>query len=150
MSIAFRSADLSDVNLLVSLNKALHKHEDIVHDRARTAAAFKGFIGHPELGGIWMICDDGVPFGYLVMNHGYSIQFGGPYVLVDEMFIEDKYRNRGIGRQSLEFIEEHCRFHNMTALYIEITKENMAGQGFYQHMGFIHREQYTTMVKPLN
>lgn len=150
MTIAFRSAEFSDVNLLVQLNKALHKLEGTNYDTERARAAFKGFIGHPELGEIWMICDDGVPIGYIVMNRGYSIQFGGPYALVDEMYLEDKYRERGIGRQSLEFVEEHCRFSNMTALYLEITRENMAAQGFYQRMGFTHREQYTTMVKPLN
>ena len=150
MTIAFRTADLSDVNLLVSLNKALHKHEGTAYDTNRAHSAFTGFIGHPELGAIWMICDDGVPIGYIVMNRGYSIQFGGPYALVDEMYLEDKYRDRGIGRQSLEFMEEHCRFSNMTALYLEITKENMAGREFYKHMGFEHREKYTTMVKPLN
>lgn len=149
MTIAFRSADVTDVNLLVQLNKALNKHEGTTYDTERAHAAFQGFIGHPELGEIWMICDDGVPIGYIIINWGYSIEFGGRYALVDEMFLEDKYRDRGIGRRSLEFVEEHCRFSNMSALYLEVSKENMAARGFYQRMGFVHREQYTTMVKPL-
>lgn len=149
MTIAFRSADLSDLNLLLQLHKYLNKHEGTTYDTPRTRTALEGFIGHPEFGEIWMICDDGVPIGYIVINWGYSLEFGGRLAFVDEMFVEDEYRNRGIGRRSIEFVEERCRFLNIKALYLEVAKENMTAQGFYQRVGFSHRDEYTIMAKDL-
>ena len=40
---------------------------------------------------------------------GYSLEFRGRYGLLDELYVEPDWRDQGIGRVALAFVEDACR-----------------------------------------
>lgn len=146
----FRPAGPADVELLLRFNRELNEVDGTPADEPRTRRALEDLIGRPELGGVWLICDEGRPAGYLVLTWGYSLEFGGRDAFIDELYVEAGARGRGLGRQAIRFAEAQCAAHGVRALHLEVERENAAAQEFYRKTGFESRARYFLMSKRLD
>jgi len=111
--------------------------------------ALANLIGRPDLGGVWLIGAAGGPVGYLVLTWGYSLEFGGRDAFLDELYLEAAWRGQGLGRQAMRFAEEACRANGVLALHLEVERENVKAQAFYDKTGFENRAHYFLMSKRL-
>jgi len=103
-------------------------------DRARRATAV--LLAEPEFGGTWMIEVAGERAGYLVLVLGYSLEFGGRFGLLDELYLDAAWRGQGIGKQALDFAAEQCAARGWRALRLEVGQKNQRAQALYTGAGF--------------
>jgi GNAT superfamily N-acetyltransferase len=137
MEIELRRAGADDRDLLLSLIRGLYECEHIPFDEARAARGLGGLLADPALGGVWVIGRrDGDPIGYAVLTLGYSLEFGGRFALLDELFIREEHRGAGAGRQALARIEEICRGLGLEAVRLEVERTNRVAQDLYRKVGF--------------
>lgn len=80
--------------------------------------------------------------GYGLLTMTYSNEAGGLVVWLDEIYIEDEYRGRGIGSQFIQFVFEH---HPAKRYRLEVSKENARAAKLYEKLGFQPLE-YEQMV----
>lgn len=106
------------------------------YDEGRQRRALERLLDAPEYGGAWLIQADGQPAGYLVLTVCYSLEFHGPYALLDELFVEDIWRGQRIGTQSLAFAEEWARRRGFRALRLEVGHSNPGALRLYRRHGF--------------
>jgi len=118
-------------------------------DPVRARAATQRLMADPAAGAIWLIEAGGQICGYLVLTVGYSLEFDGRYGLLDELFVEEPFRSRGIGTHALEFAEEWCLARRLKALRLEVARHNPRAQALYQRAGFEthHRDLMTKWLK---
>ncbi len=77
-------------------------------------------------------CDD-KPCGFAMMSKTFSQEAGGVSVTVEEIFIEEEYRNRGMGTEFFEYMKENIP----AARYrIEVEEDNAKAKALYERMGF--------------
>ena len=68
-----------------------------------------------------------------MMSKTFSQEAGGVSVTVEEIYIEEEYRNRGIGTQFFEYMKENVK----AARYrIEVEPDNEKAKALYERMGF--------------
>lgn len=149
MEISFRLAELGDVERIVRFHVALNAYDGTVADPARAQAGLELLLGREDLGGVWLICADETPVGYIVLTWGFSLEFGGRDAFVDELYIEEGCRGQGVGRQTLAFAESICRARDIQALHLEVERENVNAQAVYERVGFEKRAGYFLMSKPV-
>ncbi|GIK55377.1 MAG: GNAT family N-acetyltransferase [Chloroflexi bacterium] len=149
MGIAFRVAELADVATLLRFHVALNEYDGTVADPVRARAGLEILLGQENLGGVWLICADETPVGYIVLTWGFSLEFGGRDAFVDELYIEAGYRGQGVGRQTLAFAESVCQARDIQALHLEVARENVNAQAVYERVGFEKRAGYFLMSKRL-
>lgn len=126
----------------------LYAHDDtICWDEARWRKAINGLLNDPASGGIWLIQVNGTTVGYLVLTMGYSLELHGRYVLLDELYIEELWRSRGIGAEALAFIEEQCRARGINAIRLEVFRDNSRAQELYRRSGFALQDERYLMTK---
>ena len=106
------------------------------YDEDRQRKAIEGLFANPESGGIWLVHADGNRVGYLVLTIGYSLEFHGRYVLLDEIFLDAAWRNHGIGSQALAFAERWTRARGCQALSLEVGHHNPGALRLYRRCGF--------------
>ena len=106
------------------------------HDEERARHGLDHLFTHPDCGSAFVIEADGIPAGYLVMTTGFSLEFHGRFGLLDELFVEPAWRNRGLGTQALAFAEGWCHTHGMRALRLEVSHENTRALALYRRCGF--------------
>ncbi len=136
MKIELRAAATQDRDLLLSFIQELYAAEHIPFDPSRSARALDDLLADPSLGRVWLIERDGQPAGYAVVALGYSLEFGGRFALLDELFLQEEHRGKGVGRQALARIEAACRELGLEAVRLEVERSNQVARELYRKAGF--------------
>ena len=108
--------------------------------------ALAELIDHPEYGGAWIVAADGEIAGYVVVTACYSLEFHGRFGLLDELFVEERWRGKGVGAAALAFVDEQCRARGWKAVRLEVHFENAGARELYQRSGY-HIDERNLMTK---
>ena len=88
----------------------------------------------PEKLRIIMICAGEAVIGYSILVYFWSNEYGGDILHIDELFIREAYRGRGIAS---DFIKNHIGSNeNIAAVAVETTPSNAAAKKLYNNLGF--------------
>lgn len=120
----------------------LYAHGDSTFDPARARQATERLLSEPEFGGVWIIDSNGEAAGYIVVVLGYSLEFGGPFGLVDELFIAESHRSKGLGAEALSFADRQCKERGWQALRLEVGQENERAQSLYRRSGYRMHDRF--------
>lgn len=147
--IIFRTIREDDVPNLLRQMRELYEADGDPFDEDATGRALRSFLRDPRAGRGWIILVDGYPAGYMILTLGFSLEFYGRDGFLDELFLEAPFRNRGVGRKALEYLEDQARRLGVGALHLEVTRDNEPAKRLYAGMGFENRERYFLMSKRL-
>jgi len=111
-------------------------------DATRARQATGKLLDEPEFGGVWTMDVDGVPAGYLVVLLGYSLEFGGRFGLLDELFVAESHRGGGLGAEALAFADQQCRARGWQALRLEVGQKNHRAIALYSRSGFRMHDRF--------
>ena len=139
-------ADESHLDILLPLVRAYHEFEHVhMSDAARAAAVRPLLQKGTSLGRIWLVRRHGAVVGYGAMCFGYSIEFRGRDAFVDELFIDEPARGKGVGSRVLELMKEEAATLGIVALPLEVQRSNARARRLYEKRGFRARERYFLM-----
>ena len=131
-----RLATPADHERLLPLVRELWRHERLDWDAARTPAALARLLGDASLGRVWIAEDGAHAVGYLALCFGYSLEFLGRDAFVDELYVDEAQRGRGIGTALLEAAEAACGELGVGALHLEVDDTNPRAHAHYLRFGF--------------
>jgi diamine N-acetyltransferase len=138
----FRPAHAGDVGAIVAMMRGYYGQDGytFVEDEARAAALM--LVGDPALGRLWVACDGDTVVGYLAVALGFSFEYRGREAFVDELFIAESHRGRGLGREALEVAEAYCREAGVNALHLEVEGHRDTARELYRRWGFADYNRY--------
>ena len=84
--------------------------------------------------GYMLVCD-GNNVGYCVTMKRYSVEAGGITIWIDELFVLEEYRSKGLGRELFKYIEENGD-KKLRRIRLEVELENGRAISLYKKMGF--------------
>ena len=84
--------------------QSLYRREHIDYDPDRTLRSAEWLLDHPDWGGIWIVTDEGRDAGYFAITVSSSIEFQGRFAILDELYIADEWRGRGVGPAVVAFV----------------------------------------------
>lgn len=140
MSQILYLATLSDLDRLERMVAAYHDFEGIKTDEAHRRDALLPLLEGSPHGAIWLIGPKMAPVGYVVASFGWSIELGGLDGFVDELWIREKVRGRGMGSEALVTLMKTLRDAGVKALSLEVSRENETARRIYERAGFRPRE----------
>ncbi|MBI3796411.1 MAG: GNAT family N-acetyltransferase [Deltaproteobacteria bacterium] len=141
MAETFRVAERVDIETLLQLMREYYEFDHLPFDDQVARAALAIFVDDESLGRVWLISYEGSTIGYLVLTLGYSLEYGGRDAFIDEVYIRESYRGRGIGQSALAFAEDVCRSLGVRALHLEVERANTNAHGLYRKAGFVDHDR---------
>lgn len=96
--------------------------------------------------GYMLVCD-GNNVGYCVTMKTYSVEAGGITIWIDELFVLEEYRSKGLGRELFKYIEENGD-KKLRRIRLEVELDNGRAISLYKKMGF-ERAPYDGMWKTI-
>ncbi|EIP99150.1 acetyltransferase [Opitutaceae bacterium TAV1] len=155
-----RIATAADEAEVLAMMRAFYAEDriDFVEDRARRA--FRLIVADDACGAILLFVDpaaqapapggaSGTTAGYAVVTLGFSLEFGGPFALLDELYLCDAARGRGWGRCALDLTKTWARQRGVLALRLEVHHHNPRAKSIYTKAGFRddHRDMLTVWLE---
>ena len=126
----------------MALMRDFYAQQQMHFDEAAARTALEGLAGDPRWGAGWLLTAEEQVAGYLILTVGYSLEFGGRFGLLDEFYVVEAHRGRGVGSTALAFVEEQCRARGLKALRLEVGTENRRAMELYRRSGFAVHERF--------
>ena len=126
---------MNDLEPCLDLMRAYYEFDGIEFDPTRARWAFEQMIRENH-GRAWTIHLEGQVAGYFVILYGFSLEYGGRVLEIDELFIRSEWRGHGLGRAVLEFVETQAHEVGAVLLTLETEADNENAQAFYARHGF--------------
>ncbi len=77
--------------------------------------------------------DGGTPCGFALLSKTFSQEAGGVSVTIEEIYIDEKYRGRGMATEFFEYLK---KIEGIARLRIEVEDDNEGAKRLYERMGF--------------
>lgn len=136
-SLRWIEATAEDEAVVLALMEGFYREERLVFSEEAARRAVKELLGRLELGRVFLLRDTtGKAHGHLVLTFGFSLEFGGRFMLLDEVFIEPELRGRGYGKEAVEFAASWARDQGVGALRLEVNRANTHAREVYLKRGF--------------
>lgn len=147
--IKLRLADPSDYANLLPFVAQYHLFEGVETSGDMRHAALAQLLNNKELGNVWLIKNGGHSIGYVAACFGFSIELGGREAFIDEFYLIEAERGKGIGKVVLQEIIGLLEEQNIVAIHLEVDKENDHAQNLYAQLGFKPRDKYELLTLTL-
>ncbi|MDW8234512.1 MAG: GNAT family N-acetyltransferase [Roseiflexaceae bacterium] len=139
---AIRPFTSGDLDALLPLIEALHTSDGDPFDPQRTRDALRTLLDHPEYGVVYVAAVDDDIVGYVVGSLGLSIEAGGRFLLIDELYVRPAWRGRGLARALLASLLPYARAHGCRAVELEVGWENDHARAWYERLGFERHRRF--------
>ena len=150
MKVELRALEAGGLPRLLPLVADYHAFESLDTTVAEREAAVRQLLDNPVFGAVWLVyCDDDLA-GYIALCRGFSIEFNGFDAFIDEFFLAEPFRGRGIGAQVLALVRYEARARDINALHLEVARDNAPARRLYRKAGFEAREKYVLMTAMLD
>ncbi len=139
MSSLLHLATTEDEDRLLPMIAAYHELEGIESTEARNIGAVRPLLEGSPHGAIWFVGPKMAPVGYIAVSFGWSIELGGMDGFVDEFWIREKVRGRGMGGEAMHVLIGTLKAAGVKALHLEVNPENTRASRLYTRAGFRKR-----------
>lgn len=129
--ISYKPLIKSDIPIIVALMQHFYAIDNYPMDTEISTQLFKVFIADENLGKAWLILENNHIVGYLILTYAFSFEYKGRIAFLDEMYIVENARGKGIGNQVILFVQEECSKLSINLIYLEVEPHNNIAQKLY-------------------
>lgn len=147
MRAALHLAGPDDLTALLPLVAAYHEFEGIASDTDHRESALAPLLEGSPLGCVYLIGPRRAPVGYIVITFGWSMEFGGMEGFIDEFFVRQSVRGRGVGSEVLAGLLPQLDAAGLRALHLEARAGDERLRKLYARAGFRLRDSYHLMTR---
>lgn len=134
--IQFKPLVISDIEIIVKMMQEFYAIDNYPIDYEISKSLFQEFIANENLGKSWLILNEDEIVGYVILTFIFSFEYQGKIAFLDELYLSEKARGKGIGSQAVAFIIEESKKLSLKLIYLEIENHNQNAQKLYIASGF--------------
>lgn len=94
----------------------------------------------------YLVFSDGEPAGYFLLTYTWYNEFSGETVTLDEIYVDDKFRGRGLGTKIIEWV--YNTHSDYKGIQLEVKKDNQKAIDLYTRIGFEFMDYCQMVIKP--
>jgi ribosomal protein S18 acetylase RimI-like enzyme len=125
-----------DSSKILKMMKDFYAIDAYPFDEKSMQASMKTFLSNETLGFIYLLKIKEETAGYVCLCYGFSFEYGGKIAVLDELYIKAEFRNQGLGKKTLEFLDKKTKELEIKAIHMEVESHNTTALGLYTSQGF--------------
>ena len=129
--IQFKTLETSQIEIVTQMMQDFYAIDNYPIDIEVSKKLFQEFISDENLGKAWLIYLDEEIVGYLILTYVFSFEYKGRIAFLDELYIKENFRGKGIGKQTIDFIKKQASNQNVKLIYLEVENHNQNAQKLY-------------------
>ena len=137
MNITFRKFNSNDKETFFSMVKKFYAPPAVLHFPSEEVmmSSFFAALEIPELVKGYMFECDGSAVGYAIVSMKFETEVGGMAAWIEELFVEEEFRSKGIGRKFFEFLTDDLKG-KLKRIRLEVGDDNEGAKKLYKNIGF--------------
>ena len=135
MDITIRPMRRSDANTVVEMMRDFYTSPAVITNGSEKifAANVENCLGGSDfVEGFVFVSGDKI-IGYGMTAHGYSTEFGGECIWIEDIFIAAEWRGHGVGTKFIRHVKER---YPDKIFRLEVDADNVNALDFYKRLGF--------------
>ena len=128
---SFKPLEIIDISTITQMMQDFYSIDNYPMDVEVAKTLFQEFISNEHLGKSWLIYSENEIVGYIILTFIFSFEYGGKIAFVDELFIKETARGKGIGKEAIQFIQREVPKLSLKLLYLEVEPHNENAQKLY-------------------
>ncbi len=128
---SFKPLEITDIEVITQMMQDFYAIDNYPMDVEVAKNLFHEFISNENLGKSWLIYSENEIVGYIILTFIFSFEYGGKIAFVDELFIKETARGKGIGKEAIQFIQREVPKLSLKLLYLEVEPHNENAQKLY-------------------
>jgi GNAT superfamily N-acetyltransferase len=144
LNIDIRAATEMDVPLILSLIKDLARYEKLLDQVVATEAILQeSLFGLCPRAEVIIGSIQGIPVGYALFFHSFSTFLGKSGMYIEDLFVQNAHRGRGLGKAMLMHIAELVIKRGCKRLEWSVLDWNESAIRFYESLGAVPMNGWT-------
>src|SRR6266550_7573526 len=141
-----RQATEADVPLILQFIRALAIYEKLEHRVIATEASLRQTLfGNPRFAEVAFAVVDKEEAGFALFFHNYSTFLGQPGIYLEDLFVREEMRGRGIGKALLARLARIARERGCGRVEWAVLDWNAPSIAFYRSIGAISLDDWKIM-----
>jgi len=143
-----RDITQDDKTVFLQMAETFYSSKAVAHnvDRQILETVFDTVIKKSPLIRALIIEDNEMPVGFALVSFSFATEIGGLVVLLEDLYISETCRGKGLGSQFMHFLEQE--YPSAKRFRLEVTKENQKAIDLYRKLGY-KVPDYIQMVKEI-
>ncbi|MNU96999.1 aminoalkylphosphonic acid N-acetyltransferase [compost metagenome] len=135
--ITARIAGPEDFARLIAMVRDFYVEDSIPYQPDLVEPGLQAVLGNPSLGAVLLLSsDDLAEVGYVTLGWCFSVEQGGRFVLLDELYLAPAARGRGWGRQALAVARDWAAGQGAAVIRLEVNHHNAKAKRLYLSAGY--------------
>lgn len=126
----------TEMNLLKDYIEALYRHDEDFEAMKNIEAGVQSLMRNELLATAFFIKRGEERIGYVILTKYHSVEKGGLTIYIDELYVEERFRRCGIGKNIMREIQAIARSQGAVHLWAQTEPYNDAAQRFFVSLGF--------------
>ena len=145
--ILFKPLQRSDIGSILPMMQDFYAIDGYPIDVEASQKLFEEFVADEKLGRAWLIYSNTEIAGYVILTFVFSFEYKGTIAFLDELYLNEKSRGRGIGKQVVDFIHQEAITLSLKIIYLEVEGHNEMAQKLYLSKDFVvHNRKLMKLV----
>jgi diamine N-acetyltransferase len=136
----------TDLEPCLRLMQAYYAFDGIEFSATRARATLEQMVAG-NFGQAHLVRHNHQDVGYTILLYGYSLEYGGRVLELDELYLIPEARGLGLGSQILAFVEQQAKAISAVVITLETELENKNAKQFYQKHGYTVLERHILRKK---
>jgi len=143
MIATYKKIEKHDIEILVAMMRDFYAIDGYQMNDQEARDLFMEFITNENLGRAWLIIADESIVGYVILTFVFSFEYKGKIAFLDELYIAERARGKGIGKETIQFIKAQVQILSLKMVYLEVENHNVIAQQLYLSNGFdLHNRKF--------
>jgi GNAT superfamily N-acetyltransferase len=135
--VQFKSLETSQIETITKMMQDFYAIDNYPIDIEVSKKLFSEFLSNENLGKSYLIYSENEIVGYIILTFIFSFEYGGKIAFLDELYINETARGKGIGKLAIPFVKQQCEELNVKLIYLEVENHNENAQKLYLANDFV-------------
>jgi GNAT superfamily N-acetyltransferase len=136
MLVTFRPCGPKDHKVLLKLIIAYYRFDKIPLKPESLSRGLDTLLRNLSQGQAWMLETHHKAIGYAILTYNFDLEYGGVEGMLTDLYVEKRFRQRGVGSLALYEIEDFCRERGIRTIELQVQHHNKSADTFYRKTGF--------------
>ena len=127
----------SEMETLKEYVAALYTHDEEYDAMVNIEEGVNSLMRNEALATPYFIKSGEDRIGYVILTKYHSVEKGGLTFFIDELYVEDAHRRKGVGGEIMAKILEIAKEADARGLWAQVERSNLPAQAFFTNNGFL-------------